>query len=839
MGRTFAACPAGGYNAHVSRATPAPNVLRSSPAARPLPVSPGVLERAALIVILLVATFLRTHLPLAAPPGLQHDEVFKANFAQEILDGQRPAFFDANGGEEALFPYLAAVSILIFGQNFFALRMVSLFCGLLSLALGYSLTKLMFGRNVAIVTTALLSVSFWHVFDTRVALRPITLLLMAVASFYLFWLGLRRGGMARFALAGVFLGGSFYTYTSGLLIPLTVVIFVLLYLLPFRRGLLQQRWKGILLALAVALILCLPMAYHVYAHPIASTARARDLGDHVALLLSGEPGPMVRDVLSVAAMFGLRGDPEWRYNLPGRPVFDPLTFLLFCGGLAICLTRIRRPEYAFLLLWLPVNLIPSAVTRNSPSTLRAIGSLTAIYMLPAIAVGFAWLRVRRRYGTRGTAALCAAVALLVIGNGVLTYRDYFQVWARNSEVRDIYRGDLTAAAQFIDGLPEDELVCVSASFAEDLDQQVLTFMLGERRPIRWFDGRQALVFPELGSSSEVVYVIPATGPLHQELARRFLSEIAVSEQVLDPTGEPALVTYRLGAQELSSLRATKPAYELSVDLEGKVELLGYELPLSVEAGSEVPLLVYWRVPEPIRPDLRYSFFAHLVDMRGYVWDQIDTMGYPVSNWIRGDQVVQLFDLKVPIDAPPVEYQVKVGMYDEVTAVRLTPTVMGAPQPEGLVSTAAFSVRRAPAQPLPSDLDIPRERYASFDGALTLLGGDVGPPAVERGEPVRISLYWQAEERPREDYVVSVILTTESGEMLDEILREPVDGLYPATLWSKGEIVRDRFDWVLDPGVPEGRHRLWVRLWDPGTREYLFLSGSREDRVRLGKVYVVP
>lgn len=823
----------------MSAAKPGNTLANSATATCSLSAFSILAERAALVIILLVATFFRANLFEAAPPGLQHDEIFGANFAQDVLDGRWPVFFDPNGGEEALFPYLAALSILLLGHNFVALRLVSFVCGILSLALGYTLTRLLWGRRVALLSTALLAVSFWHIFDSRVALRPITLLMMALAAFYFFWLGLRRGGITPFALAGVFLGGSFYTYTSGFLVPVTVFLFVVLYLLPFQRQLLAQRWRGIVLALAVALLVFVPMAHHMYTHPLASTARARDLGDHLGLLLEGQPGPIVTDVLNVLGMFGLRGDPEWRYNLAGRPVFDPLTFLLFCGGSIICLRRIRQPEYAFLVLWLLVNIVPSAITRNSPSTLRAIGSLTPLYILPSFALDFVWPRVRRKFRAPGTRVLTGAAALLLVCTSFWTYRDYFNVWAQNSEVRDIYRADLSAVARFIDGLAGDELVCVSAAFAADLDQQVLNFMLGERWPIRWFDGRQAVVLPSAEPSQDVVYALPATGPLREDLAERFFSDIPVYESVPDPRGEPSFVAYRLEPDQVSALRSVEPVQLLSTKLENRVELVGYDLLAQVQAGSELPLLLYWRVAQPIRPDLKLSFFAHLVDTRGYVWDQADTLGYPVSNWIEGDLVVQVFDLAVPLDAPPLEYQVKLGMYDEVTEARLTPDVEGSAQAEGAVSTAAFSVTKATRPPQLADLEIPRERYSSFDGGLVLLGCDVAPPAVGRAQPVHISLYWQAEQKPRQDYTVSVILTDEYGHVLDEILREPVDGLYPTSVWTQGEVVRDRFDWIVSESVPEGRHRLWVRLWDPHTRGYLHVSGSDEDRVRLGKVYVAP
>jgi 4-amino-4-deoxy-L-arabinose transferase-like glycosyltransferase len=798
-----------------------------------------LLERAALVATFLVAVFLRTHLFEAAPPGLQHDEVFKANFAQEILDGGWPVFFDPNGGEEALFPYLAALSILLFGHNFFALRLVSLCCGLISLAIGYSLARTLFNRRVALLSMALLAVSFWHIFDSRVALRPITLLMMGLASFYVFWLGLRQGRLALFALSGFFLGGSLYTYTSGFLIPLTVILYVAIYLLPFQRRLLAERWQGIVLALAVGLILFLPMAYHLRTHPLDSTARARDLGDHLALLLEGQPGPIARDVLNVLGMFGLRGDPEWRYNLSGRPVFDPLTFLLFCGGLVLSFRRVGRPEYAFLLLWLVVNIIPSAVTRNSPSTLRAIGSLTAIFILPALALDFAWPRVRRRFGAVGASATGVAIAALLIYTAFFTYRDYFTVWARDSEVRDIYRADLTEVARFIDGLDGDEVVCVSASFAADLDQQVLNFMMQERKAIRWFDGQQSFVLPAPAPSQDVIYAIPDTGPLRDELRAAYLSDVPVYESVLDPLGEPAFVAYRLTTGELFKLRAISLDHPLSVRLSDRVELRGYELSSPVQAGGNLLVTLYWSVPQPIRPDLRFLFFAHLVDMRGFVWDQVDTLGYPVSNWINDDLVVQLFELTVPPDAPPLDYQIKLGMYDEMTGVRLAPKPADVADQENAVSTELFRVARAATPAEGEELEIPRERYADFEGVLTLLGCDVGAVAVERDEAVHVSLYWQAMTKPEKDYLVSILVTDESGGILWELLREPVDGLYPTSQWAAGEVVRDRFDLMMDASVPEGRHRLWARVWDPAQEKYLLVNGSDEDRVRLGKVYVGP
>jgi hypothetical protein len=159
-------------------------------------------------------------------------------------------------------------------------------------------------------------------------------------------------------------------------------------------------------------------------------------------------------------------------------------------------------------------------------------------------------------------------------------------------------------------------------------------------------------------------------------------------------------------------------------------------------------------------------------------------------------------------------------------------------PDGLVVTEPFSVNKSAVPPSSADLDIPRERNASFEDKVELLGCDLETLAAERGGSVRISLFWRAMAEPERDYVISILVTDEGGdETLEEVFRQPVDGLYPTSQWARGEVVRDRLDVVISQSVPDGRHRLWVRLYDPVGERFLLLTGSTDDRVRIGKVLV--
>lgn len=81
-------------------------------------------------------------------------------------------------------------------------------------------------------------------------------------------------------------------------------------------------------------------------------------------------------------MFGVSGNPLWRQNIAGRPVFDPIMGLLFYAGVLLGVWRDRR--YAFLLLWLAASII--LVTIDAPSSIRVINLLPVLMLFPLVVI---------------------------------------------------------------------------------------------------------------------------------------------------------------------------------------------------------------------------------------------------------------------------------------------------------------------------------------------------------------------------------------------------------------------------------------------------------------------
>ncbi|HBY92939.1 MAG TPA: hypothetical protein DEP84_03080 [Chloroflexi bacterium] len=145
----------------------------------------------------------------------------------------------------------------------------------------------------------------------------------------------------------------------------------------------------------------------------------------------------------------------------------------------------------------------------------------------------------------------------------------------------------------------------------------------------------------------------------------------------------------------------------------------------------------------------------------------------------------------------------------------------------------FDLRRAPEHPLAVRL-----------GESVALRGWDGPTRTTDGQlPIR--LVWQALAVIPRDLTVFVHLVPLEGlpipvAQADHVPTVPTAAglqLYPTTAWQPGELVLDEF--MLDVrGVPPGRYRLLVGLYDPNSGARLLLTGGGEGRaVPVGEVFV--
>lgn len=624
-------------------------------------------EQILFLLIIVAALVLRLYVLRDVPPGAQHDEVFSANFATQLLKGARLVYFDQNGGVMALYAYLVAPLFAAFGANILTLRLISVGCGMLTIVFTYLLARRLFSVRMALVSAALLSVTQWHLFESRVGLEPIALMMMASATGWLFANSQLASSQSPIPnpqlevgswVLGFLLGLTMYTYHSAPLVFVALALFSF-YVFLFQRACFKQRWRSLAITFITALLVSAPLALHILTTPGDATSRAEDLSLDLRAALDGDWEPLGRDVLGVLGMFAFTGDPSFRYNLPGRPVFTFGVGLLAYVGFALALRRWRDPRYAFVVIWIVCNVLASAVTRSSPSYLRSSAALPLMVMLPGIALyGLRGVISPRATHTAQFAIVC--LVLLLLGwEAASTIHDYFVTWPSLERVRNNYRADLAEIAEFLDRQRPAGTVMLSARFPFDLDQEALYLLQQHKQRYQWFNGRRVLVLPNDRSGQGVSYFVPKTNESLGDGAA-LLKTLEAHTGPVDEKGTPFFTLYYLPADELNRLRARAPQIPLRANANNEVELIGVDTRLD---NRSLHVLLYWRVKLRVRGDVDRNFFVHVVDAGGRRWTQEDRSAYPTSSWQDDDIVWQWYDLKLPDDAPAGDYWIDLGIYD--------------------------------------------------------------------------------------------------------------------------------------------------------------------------------
>ncbi len=647
---------------------------------------PRKIEVLLLIAIVLIAIIFRFAAFNQVPPGLHYDEALDAKLAQEIRSGAWPIYFEEGWGREPLYHYLVVLTLNVVPDPTSALRLVSGVLGLVQLLAAYFLFRKLFGVPTALIGAAWLAVLFWTVSTSRAGLRNITLTTLATLTALAFWQMLQEARRkmqdstrlppASCILPGVLLGLTLYTYQPSRVVPLIYVLFVV-YLFWRERDLIKVNWKGVALFFGVAALVVAPLFIYLAAHPGAETARAFQT-EPLHALFTGNFAPIIETATATLKMFTVEGggDPQILYNLPGRPIFIGLGSLLFVMGLLVSLIRFKRPAYAFMLIWLAVTLLPNLATAPAPFFYRAIATQTPVVVMPAIATVAlgAWLTSGLARGGRKFAApvgmsVTIMIAALSLGQTTITtWRDYFDVWGNNQEVRFQYSAayaEITAALKVSnDATP----VAVSGYFIEDADPIIFDQALNRSDiPVRWFDAREALVAAANVNAQRLA--LPAYTPLADELKLRFLSGVQPIAQSKDFKIYP-FDAARFRAQ----IEAGTPCADCPTRFNDTIALLGLDRPVTVSRSSGVlTILSAWRIVREGQPGLT-KIFIHLLDANGQIAirdnrpAQDDRLGVPRHSWQSGDEFVQIH--RVPIDQlSPGKYTVELGLYNLSDNVR--------------------------------------------------------------------------------------------------------------------------------------------------------------------------
>ncbi|MCJ7829621.1 phospholipid carrier-dependent glycosyltransferase, partial [Patescibacteria group bacterium] len=378
-----------------------------------------------LILILILAAFLRFYRLSSSPPSLQWDETAIGYNAYSVLKTGRdeygkflPLIFKSFGDyKPGLYIYLTVPSVALFGLNELAVRLPSALVGVASVWLIYQLAMLLFKkRPLALFVSLALSTSPWAIHFSRGAWEAnlaLFLVLLGIFSFLKACLAdpLRREARSRRAEAKKFkwlylptasFALTLFAYQSSkLFLPLVILGLIIC----FYKKIKSLPRKHLLISLALFLIIAAPIYLSIISGgggrlkvmSLFSYPRPENEIQHI---LNEDEGNMVyfnlfhSESLSFATRLAERYfnhfsgkflffEGDWsnlRHSPPYMGVLYFLDFLFLLTG-AYWLIRQNSNQGKFIWFWLLISPLPAALSRDSIQATRSLNMVLPLMII--------------------------------------------------------------------------------------------------------------------------------------------------------------------------------------------------------------------------------------------------------------------------------------------------------------------------------------------------------------------------------------------------------------------------------------------------------------------------
>ena len=671
------------------------------------------LELVLILALTTLAFAVRVYRLPDIPPGLHSDEAANGVDVLDILRGRNSIFFERNSGREPLFIYLQAVAVGLLGTTSLALRLTSAIIGALTIPAIYWMVRETFAndredaRTLALWTVGFAAFAYWHLSFSRLGYRAIMLPLLASVTFALFWRvwrQLQNGKpfpLTGSVLCGLSLGLSLYTYMAARLLPVLFAVVVIAALVQARaqKTMRRQMLWAALVMVVVAFGLALPLGLYFLSHP--SSFLSHFVGASLFLDPTyADNNPLTRLVLNAlktVGMFGLVSDSNLRYNPGARPALDPILSIWLFAGVVLAVSRWRRLPYGFVLAWLAIFGLAGLFSDTAPNSLRMLGVLPIVCLLPVLAMLECGNRLTNR---RPWLATWLPLPFLLV-SALLGLRSYFGAWANNYPLEYAF-----------DARPVQAFALMSQHMSEQ-DVWILPVwpvFLYPCQSMHWI----SFLDKQLAYGTITATATPGLVEMQKVTGKRYAHLLNWIGATLEPDGGYALTD----AKQLLSFLLNKHGRYVAEHSLGDIAYTTYELPISPDyrvANDEIPTdisfggkfkltgLAYghtatsreepaaaldekrvpsghdawavlrWQTQQPVENNLKTSLY--LVDESGHLAGQVDDLLLSdlylyKRNWEPGEQGSTYHILPTLQGVPSGRYKLFLAVYDPKTMQRL-------------------------------------------------------------------------------------------------------------------------------------------------------------------------
>jgi hypothetical protein len=369
--------------------------------------------------------------------------------------------------------WLGALGLKLFGPSVMGLRLPFAFVSAITIIPFFFLVRELVSRPAALLATLLFASCRWHLIYARLAHAVYPTTLIVVVLLYLCVRVHKRGGLALYPLVGFLSGYTLYAYAgyrgTSLFVGLFFTISFLIHLSEWWRApdpaagavaarIVRQQLAGFGLAALAAVALLIVLASQLRTNPtffFEALVRATDdtayyTADRTVLIAQ-----RINRIKMTAMMFNHLGDDSGTFNLPGRPMLDPVSGMLLTIALGYCVVWGRHRWQGFFAFMFLVLLVMGTIFVHNFDIRRLQGIIPLIFVLVAFLADRIGQVCAARLG-RG-----ARPALVVLGFAIaaLAFADNFNVYVRqlmnDLTVRRTFQNAYTLPIRYLHTLPDN------------------------------------------------------------------------------------------------------------------------------------------------------------------------------------------------------------------------------------------------------------------------------------------------------------------------------------------------------------------------------------------------
>jgi len=401
------------------------------------------IEIIAVGAIILAAALLRVVALTDYPIQLHNDEMSCMIEARGFLDTYKGLFSTGWFSCPNLGFFLTSLSLRILGPTLLALRLTSVFLGLVSLIATYLLVRRLFGVRPALILLLLTTPFHWHLHFSRTGFHYMQAASLTVVAVLLFAVAIDRRSPLLFGCAGVVTGIACQTYYAAWLTPLILGAWAVAQLLSDREeG--KTAVKGFVVTMVLCIVTLAPLLAHYVERPDGAISRTNQVllfsekNEKHVLHAYGTSDPTRLVAMNAVQLgrflSGRVGDRSVQYGFQGQ-FFDPFVLPFLLAGLAYALTLVRQPGGQLLWIWFLGTIISGGLfTIDAVFSPRLIGVTAIVLLFPALLIdrllSARWLAEKIWVGRAATAAL----GVILVGSTWWNLHSTFVRYPKKSHV---------------------------------------------------------------------------------------------------------------------------------------------------------------------------------------------------------------------------------------------------------------------------------------------------------------------------------------------------------------------------------------------------------------------